>query len=181
MSLRILALDPAEYRVGWALGEAGNKPAVGVYKLRDKDERTEEAAGRFAVWLHGKLALQPAGVDADLIVVEHFLPSGALKGRTTDATREGQIGLAYAARGVAAILGVPFRSPMPSTVRKHFIGCASMGDRDSTKAAVVKRAQLLGYIPKDCFEDNIADAVALWDFSSSHFGRKAASFALLPP
>ena len=153
-------------------GARSRKPTVGLLKLRAKDERTEEAIGRFAMWLHGQLS----GVD--LLAVEHFLPSGALKGRTTDATREGAIGLAYAARAVAAIHGVPYRSPQPSTVRAHFIGRASMGDSASTKAAVIKQAQLLGYIPKTCFEDNMADACALFDFASSHFARRSAAFML---
>ena len=43
---------------------------------------------------------------------------------------------------------------------------------------MVKLAQMLGYIPKDCFDDNIADACALFDFASSHFASKAAAFTL---
>lgn len=169
--MKILALDPAEYKLGWALGDAGAKPKVGVLKLRDKDERTEEASGRFALWLHGQLS----GVD--LLVVEHFLPSGALKGATTADTREGAIGLAYAARAVAAIHGVPYRSPYPNQIRSHFIKRVTMGSPGETKRAVIKMAQMLDYIPKDCFDDNIADACALFDFASSHFASKAAAFA----
>jgi hypothetical protein len=169
----ILALDPAEYRCGWAIGVSGSLPATGVLKLREKDERTEEAVGRFAQWLQSMLKN-----EVNLLAVEHFLPSGALKGKTSDVTREGQIGLAYAARAVAAIHGVPYRSPYPNEIRPHFIGRVSMGDSRSTKAAVIKRAQLLGYIPKDCFDDNIADAAALFDFASSHFARRAAAFQL---
>jgi hypothetical protein len=170
----ILALDPAEYKLGWALGRAGTKPVVGVYKLRDKtDERTEEAIGRFANWLMERIMRE----QVDLVVVEHFLPSGALKGMTTADTREGQIGLAYAARAVTAICDRPFRSPMPNQIRKHFCGRAFDPGGD-TKGMVILQAQLLGYIPRDCFEDNIADAVALWDLASSHWGRKAGAFAL---
>jgi hypothetical protein len=170
--VRILALDPAEYKIGFALGESGTMPRVQTYKLRVKEERTEEAVERFAKWLQECLAC------VDLLAVEHFLPSGALKGRTTDETREGAIGLNYAARATASICKVPFRSPYPNTIRKHFIGCASMGDSASTKAAVIRRAQLLGYLSKDCFDDNMADAAALFDFSSSHFANRAAAFQL---
>lgn len=167
----ILALDPAEYKLGWALGRAGTKPVVGVYKLRDKrDERTEDAVEHFAKWLH-------TDVLFDLLAMEHFLPSGALKGRTTDATREGAIGLNYAARAVCAVKGIHFRSPMPNEIRKHFCGRAFDPGGD-TKGMVIRQAQLLGYIPRDCFEDNIADACALYDFASSHFASRAASFAL---
>ena len=171
--MRILALDPAEYKLGWALGESGRMPTVGVLKLRTEDERSEEAIGRFAMWLNERL------VGVELLVVEHYLPSGALRGKTTAATREGAIGLAYTARAVAAISHVAFRSPQPSTVRAHFIGQANAGDRASTKAAVIKQAQLLGYIPKTCFEgDDMADACALYDFASSYFARRPAAFML---
>jgi hypothetical protein len=170
----ILALDPAEYRIGWAVGESGTLPEVGVYKLRAKDERTEDAAARFAGWLDVRLDRY----SVKLLVVEQFLPAGALKGRTTDATREGAIGLNYAARAVAALAGVPFRSIPVATIRVHFIGRASMGDRTATKHAVIKQAQLLGYIPKDCMDDNMADAAALFDFSSSHFASRASAFML---
>lgn len=170
--MRILALDPAEYKIGHAYGESGTIPRVQTFKLRNKDERTEEAVERFAKWLQEYLAC------VDLLVVEHFLPSGALKGRTTDETREGAIGLNYSARTVASICNVPFRSPYPATIRKHFIGHASMGDSASTKAAVIKRAQLLGYLSKDCFDPDMADAAALFDFASSHFASRAAAFQL---
>jgi hypothetical protein len=177
--MRILALDPAEYELGWALGEAGAKPKVGLLKLRDKGESTEEAIGRFAKWLHGQLTTPgDRMLKVELLAFEHFLPSGALKGRTTDETREGAIGLNYAARATASICNVPFRSPYPNTIRKHFIGRASMGDRDATKRAVIVRAHQLGYLSKDCFDDNMADAAALFDFSSSHFANKAAAFQL---
>lgn len=169
----IMALDPAEYRLGWALGEAGHKPTVAVYKLRSKEERTEDAIERFAVWLLGKLKANGVG----LLTVEHFLPSGALRGFTSADTREGQIGLGYAARAVAAVCEVPFRSPPPQTIRKHFCGRAYAPD-GNTKAMVVRNAQVLGYIARDDFDDNKADAAALFDFSSSHYAGRAASFAL---
>lgn len=173
--MRILALDPAEYKLGWAVGDAGSKPNVGVLNLRDrKDERTEEAIGRFALWLHGQLS----GVD--LLVVEHFLPSGALKGATTADTREGAIGLAYAARAVASIHGVPYRSPYVNQIRSHFIKRVTMGSPGETKRAVIKMAQMLGYIPKDCMDTDIADACAVFDFASSYWGNKAAAFQLSP-
>jgi hypothetical protein len=190
--VRILALDPAEYRVGWARGESGTKPVISVYKLRNKDERTEDAIDRFAVWLYDQLIEH----QIELLAAEHFLPSGAKTGSTTDLTKEGLIGLNYAARSVAAVAKVHFRSPMPQTIRKHFCGRAfanaprrigdplrtsqqQKADRDATKAMVVRQAQLLGYIPKDCEEDNMADAAALFDFASSHFASKAAAFQLV--
>jgi hypothetical protein len=180
LDVRILALDPAEYKVGFARGESGSKPAVSVYKLRNKGERTEDAVARFAVWLHEQLKTH----EIELLTVEHFLPAGALKGSTTADTLEGQVGLGYAARAVAAVCKVHFRSPPPQTVRVHFCGQAfgtalpGQSSRDATKSMVIKQAKLLGYIPPNCEEDNMADAAALFDFSSSTYARKATVFRL---
>ena len=54
-----------------------------------------------------------------------------------------------------------------------------MGSPAETKRAVVKMARLLGYIPKDCDDDDMADACAVFDFASSHFASKAAVFQLV--
>jgi Holliday junction resolvasome RuvABC endonuclease subunit len=170
----ILALDPAEYKIGWAVGESGALPKVGLFKLRTKDERTEDAIERFAKWLEDMLAEHAV----QLLTVEQYLPSGALKGHTTSDTRDGAIMLNAAARTVAALTGVPFRSIPPATIRVHFIGKASMGDRTATKAAVIRQAKLLGYVDRNCTEDNICDACALFDFASSHFANRATAFQL---
>jgi len=34
---------------------------------------------------------------------------------------------------------------------------------------VIKRAQLLGYLTPDCFDDNLADAAALFDWASAQW------------
>lgn len=172
--MRILALDQAEYVVGFAIGDAGALPRVETYRLRAKDERTEDAIARYAVWLRDMIAEH----EVKLCCVEHFVPLGAMKGRTNAASHEGQIGLGYAARAVAAVAGVHFRSPHLNTIRSHFCGAISGGSRALTKEMVIKRARMLGYIPRDCKDDNMADAAALFDFSSNYFARKAPAFIL---
>lgn len=171
----ILALDQAEYKIGVALGEAGAFPKVWTYGLRTKKERTENAVERYACWLHTMITSN----DVDLVCTEHFIPLGAMRGRTNAASHEGQIGLGYAARAVSAVCAVHFRSPHIATIRTHFLGSRGvLGDSPATKLMVVARAQQLGYIPRDCDDDDMADACAVFDFASSHFARKAAKFAL---
>jgi hypothetical protein len=208
--MRILALDLAERRIGWAKGDAGSLPKVGVFELRGADERLEEALPRLGLWLvrHGeaggfgigagglKPQLIPMLVDVDLVLIEDYVPLGAMAGRTTAFTQEGAIMLNACVRTACGVfgMGVPVRAPNIFTVRKHFCGRATAtpkrrlggvrtskerdGDRKATKAMVIKQAHLLGYIPRDCHDDDMADACALYDFGSSYWARKSARFAL---
>jgi Holliday junction resolvasome RuvABC endonuclease subunit len=172
--MRILALDPAEHRVGWALGFSGKaKPEIGVFKLRQKDERIEEAIPRLALWLE-KLLIGGADTGAiDLVAVEAYIPHGALKGRTSSDTRDAAVLMHGAIRAVCGLQETAVRAPAVQTIRKHFCG-----NGFADKEMVVKTAQVLGYIAKDCYDTDMADAVALYDFACSHFANRAASFAL---
>jgi len=190
--IKILGLDVAEYRTGWCLGLAGTIPTPRIFKARLAGERTEDAAARLACWLRDLFERD----RPDLIVMEHFLPQGAQGGRTTDFVREGQVGLQYVVRAVAACYGIPVRSPYPVTVRIHFCGVASAApsrpkgykrtdkeaaaDRKATKRMVLDRAIALHYLPPTCTDDDMADSAAIFDYGSSTFGNVAAAFALAP-
>lgn len=187
-------MDLATRKTGWIYGKVGTIPRPGLLILSKKGDRPEEAAAKLACWLRDHFEKFPV---PDLVTMEHFLPAGAAFGRTTSVTREGQVGLSYVVRAVAACYGVPVRSPYPNQVRAHFVGCTSAApnrgrgykrtgadvdeDRAAMKALVIKRAQLLGYLPKDCHEDNMGDAAALFDWAASTFGRTSNNFALSSP
>jgi hypothetical protein len=204
-----LALDLAERRVGWAKGDAGSLPKVGVFELREDGERLEEALPRLGLWLvrDGEaigIGIGPGGimerpvpmlVDVDLVLIEDYVPLGAMAGRTTAFTQEGAIMLNACVRTACGVfgMGVPVRAPNLLTVRKHFCGRATAtkrriggvrtskeqsGDRRANKEMVIKQAHLLGYIPRDCHDDDMADACALYDFGSSYWARKSAGFEL---
>jgi hypothetical protein len=212
--MRILALDLAS-RVGWAVGDAGSKPEVGAFVLREGDERIEDAIPRLGSWLvrDGRttvgMAIGPRQVYAsdalpvpmllgvDLVVAEDYLPLGGLGGFTSPASQETAVLLNGAVRmacGMWGVGGVPIRCPHPDKVRVHFCGQRSAAprrptgykrtsreqreDREATKNMVIARAQMLGYIPRDCHDDDMADACALFDFASSFWGRKSARFEL---
>jgi hypothetical protein len=179
--MKILSLDVAEFRTGWAAGESGSKPVYGSAKIRQKGERTEEAVARFAEWLDTMINDH----RPRLVFAEDYLPAGAMKGFTTSDVRDGAILLAGAMRATCALQGdVEVRTIAPATIRKHFCGRAygepigKESSRDATKRMVVERAQMLGYIPKDCFDHDVADAIAGFDFASSHYARAAGAFAL---
>jgi hypothetical protein len=174
--VRILALDIAEYRIGWARGYSGELPKVGAELMRRKDESTGEALERFTRWAYEMVVSPPR---LDLVVAENYIPHGAMaKLRSSPDARDGAILFNGALRAVCALENVPVRCPDVNTVRVHFCGQRSAGDRDSTKRMVVTRAQMLGYLSRDCDDDDMADAAALFDFASSHFGRAAPRFAL---
>jgi hypothetical protein len=199
--MRILALDLAERRVGWAKGDAGSLPKVGVLELRGENERLEEALPRLGLWLvrHGeaggigigagglKPQLIPMLVDVDLVLIEDYVPLGAMAGRTTGPTQEGAVMLNACVRTACGVfgMGVPVRAPNIFTVRKHFCGRATAtpkrrlgGVRTSQERDGDRKARLLGYIPRDCHDDDMADACALYDFGSSYWARKSARFEL---
>lgn len=159
--MKILALDIAT-TTGFALGKAGAIPRSGSVRLKKPGEPPEIAAWNLRCFLRDQFVLD----RPDLAVVEHFLhPIGQKSG---DAVI---LQLMCVGAALAELIGSQVRYEMPhaSTVRKHFIGAANMGDRAKTKAAVVRRAQALGYVDRDCRDTDRADACALWDWACATY------------
>ena len=176
----ILGLDLSERAAGFCKGEAGDKtPTVGVIKCRDSDELTAVAVARLAIWLRNNIEKSAP----DLIVVEAYIPPGAMQG-TTAAITEGAILLNGCVRGIAACYGIAVRAPTAAKVRKYFCGQSSAAprrkvartraqksqDREATKQMVLARAKLLGLISRDCTSNDMADAAALWAFGCAYWG-----------
>lgn len=162
--MNLLALDIATV-TGFAQGEAGGMPLSGAVRLKRRDETAETAAFNVLAFLRDRFVLQ----RPDLVFAESYLnPAGH---KSADA-----IILQIMCFGVAAATckayGVRFEHAAPSTIRKHFIGCANAGDRAKTKAMVLRQARLLKYIDHGCTNDNIGDAVAAWDYAAATFARR---------
>lgn len=154
--MNVLALDLAS-TTGWAYGPAERdvKPRVGTWDLRAKHEWL--VPGNLAMELR-KLFREHGPCDA--MFIEATLP---VFGQKSQKTAKSQERLHGAALGIAGIYSVPHIEEIaPSTVRKHFCGRANAGERFATKRMVMRRAKDLGY---DCANDDVADAVALWDFA----------------
>ena len=195
MPFRVIALDLAEHRTGWAEGPSDAYPKFGVVQLRGRDERSEDAAATLACWLRDRFEQE----RPDLVAIEHYLRITAMQGFTTAAIVEAQIGLSFVVRAVAACYGIPVRAPEVKAIREFFCGAATAApirrgpnglrrkrtnkersqDSDATKRMVWARAVLLGYLPKDlAFEGNISDAIALFDFAANRWGGRIPSLCL---
>jgi hypothetical protein len=101
-------------------------------------------------------------------VIEDFLNPRFQKGASAVIL---SIGCHFVARAELMARQVRHEIVAPATVRKHFCGAAHAGERADTKRMVIQRARVLGYIPRDCSDDNRADACAMWDWAAETFGR----------
>lgn len=159
----IFALDIATY-TGFAIGRAGEIPHSGTVRLKKPHEGPEIAAFNMRCFLRDRLMLE----RPDLICIEHYLHPTAQKSGDAVILQLFCFGVAVSE---AMARNVRVETPKAATIRKHFIGAANMGERKATKDAVIRRARLLGYIPRDCSDDNRADACALFDFAAATYAR----------
>lgn len=155
----ILAIDPGS-KMGWAAGQAGGHPT-------SASER---------VPLEGLLEwLQQFFTDKkpDMVVVEAMLP---LRAYARLKTAEHSVYLAARQHGVIqALTGlwkIPYHEPDVLAVRQHFTGARSHGGRKEGKRAVIGRCHQLRYLPRDCVDNDRADALATWDFACATLARK---------
>ncbi len=161
--MRIMALDIATV-TGFACGEAGSIPQSGSVRLKRPGEGPDIAAFNMLAFLRDRFVLD----RPDLCCIEDFLNPVAHKSADAVILQLQCFGVAVA---VCRSYGVRYETPRPETIRKHFAGRGRAGSRQETKAMVLNRAKALGYIPRDCKDDNRADACAAFDYASAHFAR----------
>lgn len=163
----IFAMDLGA-RCGFCTGIPGDaKPLSGTFVLKKPAEPRAVAFSNLICALNEHWSeVRPA-----LVVKEAMLPLQAFSrlGNAAHTVRM-TAGLHAIVEAMCVRFGVQFEDIADSTVRKHFIGAANTGGRAGTKAAVVNRAKLLGYLPADCEDDNRADACATWDYAAHTFG-----------
>lgn len=170
----IMALDLGQ-RTGFAIGPAGEPPEAGVVALKREREPRAVAMGNLIGWLQKRWAEQ----RPELIFIEAPLNLQAFrKLGNAEATVRMTFGLAAIVEGMTTRMGIRLDERHVSTIRKHFLSTSNLGDRKSTKAAVVARCHLLGFLPRSCTDDNMADAIAAFDFASAHLCRKPLRLAL---
>lgn len=180
--MRILALDIAT-RTGFAIGPAGDKPDVGVIRLRKPGEDLDVSSTNLGHWLEH--TFETTALLPDKLVYEAPLePSVKMAmGRKPNARAQNNASakLPYMNEGVLLYLcqkyGVEAVSCRRQTVLAWFTGCGNYGGGDAgrkaAKAAVIRCAQVYGMIPKTCADDDIADAVAIHMWASAFYARKA--------
>lgn len=170
--MRILTLDLAT-RCGFAFGESGDAPRVvksGVVTLKDRDEERSAAYANLIAWLDKQLRER----RPDLLLKEAPLNLQAFRNLGNAAfTVRMTLGLHGIVEGVCKRFAIRCEEVADATIRKHFLGRANFGTRTATKAAVVQRCHALGYMPRDCVDDNRGDACATWDWAAATYGKRA--------
>lgn len=158
--------------MGIARGPAG-APASSFLRLRSPDEHRSFAFRRLISYLNKALD----GVD--LVFKEAQMPLGGMAAKNTGAsTVLDTSGYHAIVEGMCARRGIAFEERHPSTIRKHFIGYGGGANRKETKRLVIQRCHQLGLLPKDCNDDDQADALSLHDYASAHFAGKPGAFKL---
>lgn len=176
----IFALDLGT-RTGFAFGPIGDVPRSGTVILKDRKEPRAVACGNLIAWLNEKWSVE----RPTLVVTEAPFSLQAFKDH---ANAETTVRMTFALHGIVegmcARYGVEHEEFHPATIRKHFLGVARMGTRAESKRAVVQRCHVIGYMPKDCVDDNRADALATWDYAAATrpaklylFGERARALA----
>lgn len=164
----VYALDLATH-TGFAVGPAGARPArAGLHVLKAGDQDHAVATGNLIEILNREWSEQ----RPDLVAIEKILNLPAFTSMNSSANSVIlQIKLHGVVGGMCNRFAIPFREGADSTIRKHFTGKGRAGDRDETKAMVIARCHQLGLMAADCFDDNVADAIAIHDWASATFCR----------
>ena len=170
-----MTLDLAT-NTGFAIGPAGQIPRSGTVRLKKREDEQSRAARNLGCFLRDTFALE----RPDILVYEAALPAAAMLGMgNASETADMAWQLVGVVEAICGCYGVRTIAANVQTVRKHFTGRARWGDRSSAKHAVIDRCHLLGYFPRNCRDDNRADACALFDWAAATYAPKSARpFAL---
>lgn len=159
----ILALDLGR-RTGWAYGLVGDVPESGTVLLADDELPIDIAFGNLIAWLDTRMTEWHPSVIAR---EKPMHLQGFAHSKNGQTAVEAAFGFAAIVRGMARRFSVADKPAHYDTVRKHFIGKARTGTRQETKALVVQRCHLLGYMPRNSTSDDRADALANWDYAAA--------------
>lgn len=153
---------------GVAKGHAGEIPESFSVLLKQKEDERRVALANLEHFLIASWKRD----RPDAVVTEAPINLAGMKNLASAAH---SVRMAYALAGIVEALchiwKIPHREIHDATVRKHFLGKGRIGTRKQTKDAVVARAKLLKYIPRDCEDDDRADACSIWDWASAHLAR----------
>lgn len=167
----VFALDLA-VNTGWALGAPGDVPLSGAVRLKKPGEPRDVSFANLVAFLADRFGDERPAlvVKEQMMALEAFRTIG-----NAESTVRLHAGLHAIVEAMCVRFGIPWREASDSTVRKHFVGKGRLGDRASTKAAVVTRCHVLRLMPRDCTDDNRADALAVHDWACATLCRSAVS------
>ncbi len=196
--MRILALDIST-TTGWALGESlsDEKPLFGVERLRPKGmkdedgepakmmDQVEASAAQMGRFIRNICFIQ--STRPELIVYESAIlpferkPDVDENGRPLRPHKpirrnmNSMLTPLLALGGLCAIAapyGIPVERVANQTWMKHYTGSGRHGSREAAKAEALVWGKRLGYLPADCRDTDIGDAVGIWDWAAAYFGRR---------
>lgn len=158
----VLALDVAK-TTGFAYGPAGAIARSGSVRLGDDPKSVCRNLLCFLREQFFVLSNRPelVAIEAPLNAVAH----------QSGASIPYAFGGAHVADALCWAYGARTEFVNIDRARKHFIGKARTGNREDTKRAVIQRCIQLGYLPRDCRDDNRADACGLHDYASAVFAK----------
>lgn len=166
-----MALDLG-VRTGVAYGRVDEIPTATALLLKKPTDHRSVAAAKLMDFLVAKFEEAPPA----LVAKEQMLSLGAFQSLgNAEATVRLHAGLHSIVESLCIRYGIKWTEAADSTIRKHFIGRARLGERRATKAAVLQRCHLLKMLPRDCLDDNLADACATHDWACANFGRASVS------
>lgn len=174
--MRIATLDIAT-KTGFVHGVPGSQPRYDSWRLKKPSDHYDVVGGEMGRKLRDLCFLKDE--RPDLIVFEAPIPPYQSQG---SGERESPIQRSIASilipqravgalQAIATCYGIEVIPANMQTVRKHFTGKARWGSSEATKAAVIARCVTLGYVPAGFKDDNICDALALWDWACAVRGR----------
>lgn len=188
----VCALDPA-VKTGWSFGpsSAKSKPVYGAIRVKAPDEAFMTAPRNIGFFLRDmfegrltKLESFPSTIP-DLLAYEAPLNPHVWFdmcrriGRPQNAeSLSMQHAMAGAIEEICGEYGVRTEQVNRQQVLRFFTGSRSHGDgkgdpkaREKAKKAVIATAQLLGLMPDNLKDDDIADSLAIHQYASATWGR----------
>lgn len=188
--MKVLAFD-LSMSTGWSFGSSqpNVKPEYGLLDLRLKDtawklletkEKLELCAGKMGAFILERLTNEETYPDlifweSPMSLYSLTQPANVGKGpprvRSEVAVLLPHI-LIGAICGVIHNFGIATDSAPPQTIRKHFTGRGRVPKGEDPKAGTIMRCHQLGFLPYTNTDDNIADAIAVWDYACATRGRR---------
>jgi hypothetical protein len=162
--MTVLALDLASVS-GWAVGEPGGEPLHGSIRFASPGASHEAIFAEAHRWTIGMVQEH----KPTLVIWEAPL-AGFKTGKTTNDVSTVLFGLPAVVGAAVYISGVfDIRKADTRNVRLHFIGCNPK--RAVAKPMVVRQCQAMGW---QVYDDNEADALAIWHYMCSLIEPKLA-------
>lgn len=160
----IWSFDPG-VNLGFCVGDARAKATPASRLVRLAKDR--EGAALLKFWQAELKLGRPALVFKEAGLEPAAMARVGMSGVAIEKT----LGLHFLLKTLADAYSIPIKEEKPDRIRKHFIGAGRLGTREATNRAVISRAQVLGYMPRDVFDWDRANACAGWDYAKAHFAR----------